>query len=151
MHLKTVGTTAIQNNFIDPETGEYLDQEMHVKQHKILVNDEFEFYMVSLQAIGITHKLDLVSQNVLAYALTHCQFNTNLISLTKPCLEDMEKYLNYKVQTLRDAICRLKKAKVIIGRGSGIYRVNPIYFWKGKTSEHKKTIKYVLEVECPEC
>lgn len=151
MKLKKVKTDAVINNFIDRETGEVFDQDIEVKHHKIVVDDREAFCFNYLSFLGTIDELDKVSIKTLFYCNFYCQWNTNMIALTKVVVEDMELKLGIKFQTIKNSISRLKKAGALIHLGASTYRVNPRYFWKWDTTERKKTMKYILEFECKEC
>lgn len=73
------------------------------------------------------------------------------MSLTKPILADIEKQNGLKYQTIKNSMSKLTKLGVLIPLGSWTYRINPRYYWRGKSGERLKAMHYVLEFECPEC
>ena len=151
MKLLKVKSEQIHNNFIDSETGEILETHVETKHHKIVVNDRESFYWTYLSIESLLDDLDKVSLKLLFYCNMRCQWNTNMIALTKPILTDIEREVGLEYQTVRNAISKLKKLGVFIELGNATYRINPRYYWKGETTERLKTMKYVLEVECPNC
>lgn len=151
MKVIKIKTDQVNNNFIDVETGEVIDQSVEIKHHKKVVDDKESFYWTYLSVMSLLDDIDKTSFKLLFYCVHNCQWNTNVISLTKPILKDIESKLGLKYQTCRNAISKLKKLGVFIDLGSATYRINPRYYWKGETKERLKTMKYILEIECPEC
>ena len=112
---------------------------------------DIHYSITYLSAISLLDDLDKVSIKVLFYCNMYCQWETNMISLTKGILKDMEEKIGLKYQTIRNSIVKLKKLGVFIDLGGATYRINPKYYWKGSSNSRVKTMKYVLEIECPEC
>jgi hypothetical protein len=151
MKLKTVKSSTVVNNFVDASTGEILDVEIDVKHERILADTREEFFFTYASIIGVIQELDKVSVNILMYCNTNAQWNTNMVALTKPVVEDICKTFDIKYQTVRNAVSKLKKTGIFIHLGNSTYRINPRYYWKGNTNERNNTMKYVLEVECKTC
>jgi hypothetical protein len=151
MKIRKVHTEVIVNNFIDTDSGEVLDIDMETKHHKIIVDDKESFFWTYLSVLSLIDDLDKVSFKVLFYCVFHCQWNTNMVALTKPVLKDMELKVGIQYQTARNSISKLKKLGILIDLGSATYRINPRYYWKGNSEDRLKTMKYVLELECPTC
>lgn len=151
--MKLKNGNAETNNLIvvDSETGEVLDESKEVKRNKYLAKTKEEFYFTYLSAISLIDHLDKVAQKVLFYCNMYCQWETNMISLTKGILKDMEDKIGLKYQTIRNSIVKLKKLGVFIDLGGATYRINPKYYWKGSYDSRIKTMKWVLEIECPDC
>ena len=151
MKIIKVKTDKVVNNFVDPSTGEILDSEEEVKHHKIVVGDKESFAMMFIPVIGLIDTLDKVSIKVLQWAALNAGHNSNVVHLGKYSCSLIEQEFDIKYQTIKDAISKLKNKNAIIPLGSGAYRVNPRYYWKGQTSERIKTMRYILEIECPDC
>lgn len=151
MKLKNKYDETVVNNYIDAESGELLDTEVQVKTHKIVVNDkeQFAFMYASIQA-GIVD-LNGVDIKLLIYCSLNCSYNSNMISLTAPYLAEISKIYSVSEGSLKNSIKRLVNLNILIRKGSGAYRINPKYYWKGEGSERIKTMKYILEIECPNC
>lgn len=144
-----VKTNSVTNNYIDADTGEILETEQEVKHQKIVVNSRRDFIMMHLPIIGLIDGLDNTTIKVLIWCGMNASYNTNTVNLTKPMCIDITKQYNIKYQTIKNSISKLSKKKALIPLGSGTYRVNPKYFWKGETAEKLKTMRYILEIECP--
>lgn len=137
------------NTFIDRATGEVLEVEQDVKHTKIVVDSRRDFVMLSIPILGLIDGLDNTTVKVLIWCGLNAQYNKNMITLTKPWCEEITKEFNISYQTIKNSIYKLSKKKALIPLGSGTYRVNPRYFWKGQTSEKLKTMKHIIEIECP--
>ena len=151
MELKN-GTKIVEKIvYVDKATGEILDENTEVKTDSYLTKSKEEIYYTYLSAISLIDHLDKVAQKVLFYCNMYCQWETNMISLTKGILKDMEEKIGLKYQTIRNSIVKLKKMGVFIDLGGATYRIYPKYYWKGSYNSRIKTMKYVLEIECPDC
>lgn len=151
MKLVTKRKDTVQNNYFDQETGELIDVAIEQKEHIIIVDDEPAFAMVYTKIIGLIDGLDNTSIKVLMWGILNCNYNTNIVSFTKPMCDMIGEEYNLKYGSIKNAISKLSTAKVLLPMGSGMYRINPRYAWKGGSSERKKTMQYVLTIECPTC
>lgn len=151
MKIIKVKTNVVTNNFIDTESGEIIDTEQEVKNHKIVVDSKRDFIMLSFAVLGILDGLDKTTIQILVWCSLNAEYNSNIVNLTKPMCMRITKDQGFAYQTIKNSIGKLSKKKILIMLGSGTYRVNPRYFWKGQTSEKLKAMKYILDVECPKC
>jgi len=151
MKLVTKRKETVQNNYFDQETGELIDVAIEKKEHTIVVDDEPAFAMVYTKIIGLIDGLDNTSIKVLMWGILNCNYNTNIVSFTKPMCDMIGEEYNLKYGSIKNAISKLSTRKVLLPMGSGMYRINPRYAWKGGSSERKKTMQYVLTIECPGC
>jgi hypothetical protein len=140
-----------KDNFIDPETHELLDTVSDVRKEKIVVDSREQFALYYSSIIGALKDLNGLDVKLLMYCTMNSSYNTNMISLTNPFLKDAARTYGSTVGSIRNSITRLCNKNILIKEGSGAYRINPRYFWRGTTAERKRTMKYVLEVECPNC
>lgn len=136
------------SNYYDSETGEITDTEEDVKHQKIILDDKESFAIVYASIIGALDNLDKASRNVLDWCVINSNYNSNKIALAKPNRKEISEKYGVGDSTVKNCIAKLKKKKILIAIGSGIYRINPKYFWRGDKHERKKTMKYILEVEC---
>lgn len=141
----------VVNNFIDTETGELIDTDVNVKTHKVLVESKDQFAFVYASLIGALKSLNGTDVKLLMYCSMNCSYNTNLIPLNSFFLEEAANQLDSSVGSLKNSIMNLTKKSILVKLGAGTYRVNPRYFWKGDRTERSVTMKYILEVECPDC
>jgi hypothetical protein len=151
MKLVTTKTDKVVNNYFDNTTGELIDVDIEQKEQSIIVDDEPNFAMIYTKIIGLIDGLDNTSIKVLMWGILNCNYNTNIVSFTKPMCEMIGQEYNLKYGSIKNAISKLATKQVLIAMGSGMYRINPRYAWKGGSSERKKTMKYVLTIECPTC
>lgn len=148
MRKRKVGTHKVQNNFLDTETGETVETSSEVKHETIVVNDEESFATHYSSVIGALKHLDFASTKVLIWCSLNAATNTNKISLVKPFCEDIGEEYGLAYNTVKNCISKLKQKEILIPIGSGVYRINPKYFWRGNSNQRNRTMKYVLEVEC---
>jgi len=141
----------VRNHFIDPESGELLATSMDVKEGKIIVESREQFSLVYATIIGALSELNGLDVKLLMYCTIHSSYNTNLIALSNPYLKYIAELYGSTPGSIRNSITRLCNKQILIKAGSGSYRINPRYFWRGTTPERERTMKYVLEVECPNC
>jgi len=151
MKLVTKKVDTVQNNYFDQETGELVDVSVEQKEHTIVVDDEPSFAMVYTKLIGLIDGLDNTSIKILMWGILNCNYNTNIVSFTKPMCDMIGEEYSLKYGSIKNAISKLSTRKVLLPMGSGMYRINPRYAWKGGSSERKKTMQYVLTIECPGC
>lgn len=146
-----VKTDVVTNNYLDSETGEIIEQSTEIKHHKIVVDSDESFFWTYNALLSILQDLTKTEIKLLQYACLNAQWNKNIVSFGKPVCEDIKKSYDISYQTVKDTVSSLKTKNIFIPLGSGYYRINPRYYWRGNSSERKKTMKFILEVECPEC
>lgn len=146
-----IKTDTVVNNYFNEETGEITNQEINVKHHKIIIADKESFALQYSEIIGKMKNLNGNDIKLLAYCSLNAEHNTNRIALTKPICEEIFEGLEIPYQSIRNSAAKLVKEKVLIPLGSATYRVNPKYYWRGNSNERLKTMKYILEIECPDC
>lgn len=150
MKVKNIHET-VKNNYIDFETGEVVETDIDLKIHKVVVNSKETLAFVSSVILGLFDDLDGTELKLITYCAVNAEYNSNTVNLTKPMCQLISDKLQVGYQTIKNTISKLKKKNVLIPLGSGTYRVNPKYAWKGTTDERKKMMKYILEIECPDC
>lgn len=149
MRKRKVGIERVVNNFMDSKTGEILEVDEEIKVHNIIVESPVQFAMIHVPILAMLDELDKVAIKVLVWCALNADYNENTVNLTKPKCACITKQFKISYQTIKNSITRLAKKKAIIALGSGTYRVNPKYFWKGQNTVKRKKMKYILEVECP--
>jgi len=137
----------VKSNFIDSETGEILDTDVQIKEHKIITasKDQFVFFYASF--IGMLKGLNGVEIKLLMYCSLNCSFNTNLIALTGPVKETISKEFDIAHGSIKNAIMRLVKKGILTRAGYATYIVSPEYFWKGEASNRVEALKFKFELE----
>ena len=138
--IKTERTT---NNYIDSETGELLGQDLDIKHTKILVSSEEQFAVIYSDIITAMEGLSTPTKTL----FTYININTNEITLVKHKIEQLSKEADIAVSTIKKSITDLVKKGILIKRGSGVYLINPKYYWRGTINNRKKSLKYILELE----
>lgn len=96
--------------------------------------------------IPILGKLALSTQALMPYLLFKAD-NLNRITLVKHKIEELSKEASLAVSTIKKSITDLVKKDILIKRGSGVYLINPKYYWRGTINNRKKSLKYILELE----
>jgi hypothetical protein len=138
---------------IDKDTGELLDVNVSRKHDLLVVSSKEQFFYTYHSLIGLINGLDGSAIKLLQWISMNAQYNTNMVSLSKSVCELIKRDIGLSYQTVRNIVVRLKKENVLIPMGGkdATYRINPKFFWKGEMNERLKTMKYILEIECPEC
>ncbi len=149
-YLKKVETTKESLQVIDAETGELIETKSDSKSRTILVNNEKEFYQLYYSINGIIDKLSLAESRLLLHLSMMCD-GENKIALPLYVKEEIAKSSTLHIQTINNCLTALTKKGIVIRVATGLYRVNPRYVWKRSQSERDKMLKYILEVECPNC
>lgn len=142
-----VKTEVTTNNYIDRESGELLDQSTDVKHTKILVTSEEQFAFVYSDIISAMEGLSTPTKALLTYISLKANINTNEITLVKHKIEELSAEAGIAVSTIKKSITDLVKKSILIKQGSGVYLINPKYYWRGTINNRKKSLKYVLELE----
>ena len=145
-----VGTDVTKNNFIG-DGGELLDTEMDVKNQKIVIDDKEQFTFMYASIIGVMKDLNGGDIKLLSYCSMRSETNSNRIALVKPIIQEIADTFEISVSSVKNSIVVLKNKDILIPLGSGVYRINPKYYWRGTLNQRLKTMKYILEIECPDC
>lgn len=141
----------VVSNFINLETGEIIDTDVQIKTHKIIVASKDQFAFMYSSFIGTLKHLTGTDVKLLTYISLKAEYNTNIVMLVLPFLKNLSTELDVSVHSLKASTMRLKHHKIIIPLGSGAYRINPRYYWKGDATNRISTMKFILELECPDC
>jgi len=149
-YLKTVATETLVEREVDSETGEVLDENVIIKERKILVNSQKDFVQLFLAMNGIIDNLSGAEKTLLHYLMYSCD-KENKIALVKPIKADFVNRGALKPSTLNNAITTLVEKKILIRLGGALYRLHPRYVWKSTSGEREKLLRYILEYECPDC
>lgn len=131
------------------EDGVVIDEQ--VKVHKYIVEDKEQFFLgyVSLLSLFYT-ELSLAEIKIYSYLLQHYP-TTNSFAVIKTIKEDISKVTSLKIGTIDNAMMLLVKNKLLYSVGRATYKINPRYAFKGNTTDRKKALKVMLELECPDC
>lgn len=147
-HLKIVSEKKIV--YADPATGQVFDEETQTT--KVVVGDSGEFIMLFVAIEAKLNDLSLSEERVFRHCCLQCN-KKNEITFTRPTIERFSKESGLAEQTIRNCVSNLTKKKMLLTlhKGGGVYIVNPRYLCKQKLSEHKKLMRYVLDIVCPDC
>jgi len=151
MKLKQINTGTVVNNYIDMDTGELKDSDVYTKTHTIVVKDREQFAFQYASIIGCLNDLSGLAVKLLVYCSLHAEYNTNRVHLGKSSLEEVARDFDTTYDSLKQRITELVKANILIRIGSGMYRVNPRYYWRGEGPKRETVWEYVLRIECPNC
>lgn len=149
MKIKEKSTDRIIHNFLDKKTGELLESVVEVKKEHVLVKSKEEFFMAYSGILSQLKDLSPATTKFLIWVCLNSTVNNSKISVVKHTIEEAKNYLNLSESSIRKSVSELKKANILISLGSGLYRVNPKYYWREDRATRDKTLKYVLTVECP--
>lgn len=151
MKLKTLNKGTVVNNYIDMETGELKDRDVYVKKQVILVKDREQFAFQYAAVVGALNQLSGTAIKLLIHCSLEAEYNTNKIHLNQITLAPVAEQFGSTLGSMKHAVGELVKAGVLIRLGSAAYRVNPRYYWRGEGPKRQTTLKYMLEIECPNC
>ena len=133
----------------DKKTGEIIATDKEIVKTEHLVYDKGDtFFQSYSQIVGLYKNLNGSDIKVLTFCMVNINYNLNVITLNKFMINEISTTFNIKPQTIRNSISSLKKKNVLIPEGAGSYRMNPQYFWKGKSNDRKQNMKFILEMEC---
>jgi len=149
-YLKAVETIVTVDHVTDMETGEIVDSITGKRARSILVNNEKEFLQLYFSLNGLLDKLSSAESRLLLYLSFKCD-GENKIALPKYIKEELATESGLHIQTINNSLTKLTKKGFLIRIATGLYRINPRYVWKRSLNERDKMLKYVLEVECPNC
>lgn len=133
---------------VDTRTGEVLDE--IVRKNKYLAKSKEEFYLVYASLLGIFKKLSHPEVKVYCYLLENHIIGAN-IAITNKLRVIIGKETKLSSGTVSNALGFLTEKKLIYSPQRGIYKLNPRYAFQGSTTDRNRLLKFVLEVECPEC
>lgn len=150
MKIKTKRTETIINNFID-EMGQIVDTSVEVKTQKIVVDTKEQFAYQYASVIGAISDLNGLDVKVLTYCTLNAGYNTNVIPLMQTHIDSIATTFSVAQGSIRNSVKRLVEKKILFKLQNALYRVNPKYYWRGEGTERSKTLKYILELECPDC
>lgn len=145
-HLKTVNKQTFA--YIDIETDELIDEQ--VKEHKIVVNEEKEFFFTYAKAISIYKDLSGTEIKVISWIMANAPLNNNVVALTKSIKEKIAQEMEISIASVNCSIKPLVTKEVLIKEGSvrsATYLINPEFYWKGAIANRKRALKCKLELD----
>ena len=147
METKRVIQTQVKTTITND--GEVIKQEMDVYK---IVSGKDSFMRVFLEDmkgyLNITRADDF---KILFVLWKMSEWNTGKIVLNKSIKEKIAADISSEgkkkdVSVINNAIWRLTKMNLLIRENTGIYLLNPNYFFKGYDSELKKAKEYVISI-----
>lgn len=145
-YLKTGLTDRL--TVVDSQTGEVLNE--IVKKHKYLAKSKEEFFLVYVSLLGIFKKLSHPETKVYCYLLENHIIGAN-IAITNKLRVIIGKETKLSPGTVSNALGFLTEKRLIYSPQRGLYKLNPRYAYQGSTADREKLLKFILEVECPDC
>lgn len=133
---------------VDSDTGELIDVE--IKTEKYVLENREEFIQLYSSIHSKLNELDRSSSKLFNYCLFNCD-RENIVHMSGFTKNKISESTGMALSTINNGMVGLVKKKLLTKIGRATYRVNPIYAWKDSTASRSKMIKYVLEVECPNC
>lgn len=144
-HLAT-GVKEI-NNYIDFETGELKDS--NIKRHKYVVNSKAEFMLLYVNVLPIFMKLSNPAKSTYAYLL--CNYDSEIIfEIGGGTRSLIAKTIGISNSAVANGLTELKESSLLYSHSKGMYQINPIYAFKGSTSQRNRVLKAFLELEYKE-
>lgn len=145
-HLRT-GHTTVET--VVSEHGEILEQ--NIKNIKYLANSQEEFFIIYASTIGlIENGMSEAETKLYAHILRNYNVGAE-IGISKQMRINIGKKLELNERTVLNTLGMLTSKKLLYTTTKGIYKINPRYAYKGSTINRNKDLKFVLEVECPDC
>ena len=145
-YIKTVYSEVTQT--VDLESGEVVD--VQIKDTKVPVNTKEEFVQLYTSVESKLKSLSLSEERLWTYCILHCD-NKNIIRILAYDKQLIFDKWGLAQSTIANATNKLIEANLIFRIGRGTYRVNPIYAWKGSSTDRRTMLTYVLTIECPNC
>lgn len=138
-------------NTVDNISGEIL--ETVVQQHKYLSDSKEQFFIGYVSMLAVFNELSGNAIKVYAYLLENyvCGIGIGITSSIKEEIKERIKSKAKGVTTIDNALKELVEVKFLIKSGHGTYIINPRYAFKGSTMDRNKSLKAVIELECPDC
>ena len=134
---------------IDKENGKVLDE--FEKKHSYLTKNKQKFYLVYASIWSIMEK-QLSGPAMKVFAFFASRYNCGApIGVNKNMREIVAKELEIKQGTVANTLTELTDKKLMYSTEKGVYKINPRHIFQGSTTERNNHLKFVLEVECPDC
>lgn len=132
---------------VDPETGEVTSE---TKNDKLVFGESGDFYQLYSSVIAIIEQLKPIESKIFISTFKYANIE-NKLALTKNFKQEIATRNDCCYSAVGNAITVLVEKGLLIRLDTATYRINPRYFWKSNSSSRKKTLQYVLSVECPNC
>jgi hypothetical protein len=144
--LKTSGTNTVQT--VDSESGELLD--VTVNKTTYLANTTEEFFLMYSSMVLILKGSTDVRMKLFASLLERYSKGQEF-SMSKAFKIIMAEECGCKPRSFDLAFTNLIKDHIVIKLGPSLYKINPRHVFQGSSSDRNKSLKAILELNCPEC
>lgn len=119
----------------------------HSKVHKI-IDKQYEqdvnnnnFFMVFTDKLKPFFSIKSDSaKNLLIWMCCNAEFNTGIVYLPAPRMEELSSFLNMPKQSIYNSIVQLKKLGLLTGE-RGKFMINPEIFWKGDIQTRRQLLE----------
>lgn len=126
-----------EKTIVDQQTGEIIATESD--QSYRLKGGEPQFIKLYLDCVMQLSDLDKSSSGLVMALLKYVSYGTNEIFLNPVNRQRICEELGYaKIQSLNNALDKLKKKGILIGAGRGTFILNPFIFGKGEWKDISK-------------
>lgn len=145
--FKKVHSTTTVNNYFDEKTGELKDTTVDTKHTTVMTDSKEDFFLTFAAVMGAVKGLTPTEEVLIRFACLNCQMNRNEIVFNKPTKERAASAVGVGLQSIADAVSKLKKKGVFIPLGSGGYLINPEYYWRGNSGDRKKVLEFMFTMQ----
>lgn len=122
------------------EDGEVLQRRWISKE----ANSRSKFIKMYLEDLSALRKLTHAQFRILFELCTYLTYNTNDLYLNKQRREEMSEKIGVAKNTIDKGISRLMDEELLLKTASGVYQMNPKYFFNGDETERDKILEVVL-------
>lgn len=99
------------------------------------------FFMVFTDNLGLFFSIKSErAKSVLLWMCCNAEFNTGVVYLPAPRMEEMSEFLNMPKQSIYNNIVQLKKLGLLTGE-RGKFMINPEVFWKGDIQTRRQLLE----------
>lgn len=134
-------------SYIDKETGEIIEDSKIIRK-KVSTQEFMQVYLNDISGLlGIENKSQMF---VLVELWKLAQFDTNQVVIIKGIKQQIADNIGIAYKTVDNHIVKLCKLNLLIRKETGIYFLNPQYFFKGYLENRPKILKLVLEYRTEE-
>lgn len=132
------------NTVISQETGEIVElRRTFTKQ-----TEKEKFVMFYLNAMS--GLFDIASKSelrIVAEIWQIAEWDTNKVVLIKHVKQEIASKLDFSYQTVQNAISNLSKKKILIRKATGLYYLNPEYFFMGSELAKADAVKIIFDIK----
>ncbi len=130
----------VEDTFVDYQNGD-----VQATRKTITKNVPYDkFIKVYLEDFSGFLNIGKGEIRVLAYCWEKSEYNTGRIYLVKKVKEEMSYTVKIKVESIDNIIYKLVAKKLLVTEGTSVYRLNPVFFWKGDEAERSNVLQVVV-------